>query len=185
MHGHQLHRDIVVEVAVFAPILGRKASQKLTGGQRRDGLGADAHRHVIALPDVAEPERDLEARRDIRDLLQLGRDLGLHLCDIAGESAEIEPLQRRLSRAGNIVCRRREHEAKRRQHARPQRDQYPADAELSGKIANVNRAGSAKCHDHQAGGVAATLADVHANGSGHRFIDDVVDGPGRSRCAQT
>jgi hypothetical protein len=54
-------------------------------------LGADAHRHVIALPDVAEPERNLEARWDIRDLLQLGRDLGLHLCDIAGEARKSSP----------------------------------------------------------------------------------------------
>ena len=113
--------------------------------------------------------------------MQLCRNLGLHFRDIAGQSAEIERLQRRLPRARNIVCRRREHETKRRQHAGPQRDQYPADTELSRQIANMNRAGSAKCHDDQSGGVAATLADVHANGSGHRFIDDVVDGPGRRR----
>src|SRR4029077_16696322 len=93
-------------------------SQKLTGSQRRDGLDTDAHRHVIALSDVAESKRDLVARRDIRDLLKLGRDLGLHLCDIAGESAEIEPLQRRLSRTGNIVCRLRVEETTRSKHRR-------------------------------------------------------------------
>ena len=62
VHGHQLDGDVVIVVAVLAPILVREARQNLSDGQRRDGLAVHAHRHVIALPDVAEPKRDLEGR---------------------------------------------------------------------------------------------------------------------------
>ena len=173
---HDLRRHIVVEVAVLLAIEGGELLPNRLALDRP----VERHRHLVALTDVADvdPAREPELTLGVEPIEQRC-DRFRHLLDERPGRRRVELLKRNLVGAHDVVGGRGDEQPERGQHAGPERNHDPPDAELRREVTGMQRPCPPEGDERRLPGIAAALRHVHAHRPRHRLVDDVVHGPRR------
>ena len=173
-HVHDLDGAVLEDVSVLHPVLLVKSLEQALGLDRPDLAGRERYPQLVALADVAEIPRALEA--DLVPIHSVGpelhRDPRFHRREIAVEATEVERAAYLKLRLDRIVAELRGQEPDGRSNAGERRNDDLRDTDPGCHLHRVQRPRAAECDQREVARVDPLLHRARADRVRHVRVDD-------------